>query len=210
MQLGDPGLRQRDARSLQELAGLALGKTQVCGADLGQLAGQAKLVQPERQITPRCEDRVHMLGELLQQPGQLRERFRRGQLVQIIDDQEGAIAMLGELRQNSLADGRFIEVRCRCQLLAVAGRARGLPEGAEDGEPELLGVLLIASHLDDGQPVRLARTVCPGPQQRGLAAARGGGDQRYLRCRRAIQGCDEVLRAESAAELPGLGFGGLP
>ena len=173
MQPGDPGIRQRDARSLQELAGLALSKTQVCRADLGQLTGETELVQPEGQITPRREDRVHMLGELLQQPGQLHERFQRGQLVQIIDDQEGAIVMLGELRQNSLADGRFIEVGCRCQLFPLAGRARGLPDGAEDGKPELLGILLIASHLDDCQPIRLTRTISPGPQQRSLAAPRG-------------------------------------
>ena len=69
--------------------------------------------------------------------------------MQIIDDQEGAIAMLGDLRQNSVGDGRFIEVGCRCQLFAFAGRARSLPDGAEDGKPELLGVLLIASHLHD-------------------------------------------------------------
>jgi len=118
----------------------ALSKTQVCRANLGQLAGETELVQPEGQITPRREDRVHMLGELLQQPGQLRQRLRRGQLVQIIDDQEGAIAMVGELRQNSLANGRFIEVGCPRQLFAVAGRDRALPEGVEDGKPELLGV----------------------------------------------------------------------
>src|ERR1022692_2735422 len=188
MQLRGPGLRQRDARSLEELVGLALGETEVCRADLGQLAGETKLVQPEGQITPRCEDRVHMLGELLQQPGQLHQRFRRGQLVQVINDQEGAIAMLGQFRQNSLADGRFVEVGCRGQLLAFAGRARGVPDGAEDGKPELLGVLLVALHLQDCQPVRLTWPTCPGPEQRSLAAACGGRDKRYLRCRRAIQG----------------------
>jgi hypothetical protein len=46
-----------------------------------------------------------MLGERLQQPGELRKRFGRGQLVKIIDDQEGAVAMLGELRTNSVRDG---------------------------------------------------------------------------------------------------------
>src|SRR4029077_5540522 len=100
VQLGDPGLRQRDARSFQELAGLILSESQVCRADLGQLTGETKFVQPEGQITPRSKDRVHMRGELLQQPGQLDERFRRGQLVQIVDDKEGAIVTLGELRQN--------------------------------------------------------------------------------------------------------------
>ena len=80
----------------------------------------------------------------------------------------------------------------RGQLFAFAGRARGLPDGAEDGQPELLGVLLIASHLDDCQPVRLTRTVGPGPQQRSLAAAGGGRDERYFRCRRAIQGREKL------------------
>jgi hypothetical protein len=73
--------------------------------------------------------------------------------------------MRGELRQNSLADGRFIEVGCRGQLSAFAGSAGGLPDGAEDGKPELLGILLVALDLDDCQPIRLTRTVCPGPQQ---------------------------------------------
>ena len=69
--------------------------------------------------------------------------------------------------------------------LAFAG---GLPDGAEDGEPELLGVLLVALHLDDGQPVRLTRPIRPGPQQRRLAAPGGRRDQRYLGFCRAIEG----------------------
>ena len=40
-----PGLGQRDTRGVEQLAGLALGKAQVRRADLGQLAGQAQLMQ---------------------------------------------------------------------------------------------------------------------------------------------------------------------
>ena len=145
-------------------------------------------MQPEGQITPRREDRVHLRGELLQQPGQLRERFRRGQLVEIIDDQESAVAMPGQLRTNPVGDSRLIELGCRRQLLVFAGRPGCLPDGAEDGEPELLGVLLVALHLDDGQPVRLARPIRPGPQQRRLAASGGRRDQRDPGCYRAIEG----------------------
>ena len=36
-----PGLGQRDARGLEQLAGFALGEAQICCADLGQLACQA-------------------------------------------------------------------------------------------------------------------------------------------------------------------------
>src|SRR6266568_4392187 len=133
-----------------------------------------------------------MPGELLQQPGQLRERLRRGQLMEIIDDQEDAVAMLSELRAHSVGDGLLVEIGCRCQLSASARRAGGPPNGAEDGEPELLGVLLFALHLDDCQSVRLTRPVRPGPQQRGLAAACGARDKRYLGVRRAIEGCEKV------------------
>ena len=83
--------------------------------------------------------------------------------MEIVDDQKGTVPMLGELRTNSVGDGLRVEVRCRGQLFAIARRARYLPDGTEDGQPELLGVLLIAPYLDDCQPVRLPRTICPGP-----------------------------------------------
>src|SRR5580704_8546489 len=99
--------------------------------------------------------------------------------------------MLSELRANPVRDRPRVEAGCRGRLAAFAGFAGGLPDGAEDGEPELLGVLLVALHLDDCQPMRLTQTICPGPQQRGLAAACGGRDKRYLGFRRAIEGCEK-------------------
>jgi hypothetical protein len=38
-----------------------------------------------------------------------------------------------------------------------------LPDGAQDGEPELLGVLLVALDLNDSQPAQLTRAIRPGP-----------------------------------------------
>jgi hypothetical protein len=58
--------------------------------------------------------------------------------VQIIDDQKGAVAVLSELRENPVGDRPRAEAGCRGQLLAFAGRAVRLPDGAEDGQPELL------------------------------------------------------------------------
>ena len=40
-----PGLGQRDTRGVEQLACFALGEAQVGRADLGQLAGQAQLMQ---------------------------------------------------------------------------------------------------------------------------------------------------------------------
>ncbi len=45
VQQRDPGLRQHDARGVEEFAGFVPGKAQVRRADLGQLAGQAQLLQ---------------------------------------------------------------------------------------------------------------------------------------------------------------------
>src|SRR5258708_27308418 len=71
---------------------------------------------------------------------------------------------------------------------------------AEQGKPELLGVLLIALHLDDGEPTGLARTVCPGAQQRRLPAASGSRDDRHLPRRRAIQSGEKITPVDQ----PGL------
>ena len=43
--------------------------------------------------------------------------------MEIIDDQEGAVAMLGGFRVNSAGDRLRVEVGCRGQLFAFAGRA---------------------------------------------------------------------------------------
>jgi hypothetical protein len=45
VQQRDPGLRQRDPRGVEQLAGFVPGEAQVGRADLGQLAGQAQLMQ---------------------------------------------------------------------------------------------------------------------------------------------------------------------
>ena len=98
VQQRDPGLRQHDARGVKQLAGFALGKAQIRGADLGELAGQAQLMQAQPQIVTRGQHRVHVRGKVRQQPGELSERLRRGQLVEIINDQRDAATSIGELR----------------------------------------------------------------------------------------------------------------
>jgi hypothetical protein len=77
---------------------------------------------------------MHMPGELLQQPGQLPERVRRGQLVEIVNDQIGPVMAPGQLRQNSPGNGRLVEFWCLRQLRGLARLAGGLPDGREDGE----------------------------------------------------------------------------
>jgi hypothetical protein len=63
---------------------------------------------------------------------------------------------------------------------------------AEQGKPELLSVVLVALHLQHGEPMRLTRTVRPRAQQGGLPTACGSRDDRHLPHHGAIQGSKKV------------------
>jgi hypothetical protein len=52
--------------------------------------------------------------------------------------------------------------------------------------------LLIALHLQHGEPVPLTRTAGPRAQQRRLPAAGRSRDDRHLLRRRAIQGSEKI------------------
>ena len=52
------GLRQRDTRGVEKLAGLLPGEAQISRADLGQLACQAQPVQPQPQVPARGRRRL--------------------------------------------------------------------------------------------------------------------------------------------------------
>ena len=187
-----PRRRQRDTRGIKQLAGLALGKAQIRRADLGQLAGQAQLMQAQPHIVTRGQYRVHLRGKVRQQPGQLSECFWRGQLVEIINNQRDAATSIGELRQHPVDHRRCVEVGCRCWQFRAAVCTGGVTDRAEQGQPELLGVVLVALHLHDGELARLPRTAGPGAQQRRLPAAGRSRDDRHLPRRRAIQGSDKI------------------
>ena len=73
---------------------------------------------------------------------------------------------------------------------------------AEQGQPELLGILLIALHLDDSKPVRLTRTACPRAQQGRLPAAGRSRDDRHLFRRRAIQSGEKITPVDQPGQLP--------
>ena len=81
-----------------KLACLALGEAQIFRADLGELAGQAQLMQPEPQVAARGQHRVRVRRKVGQQPGELGQGVPRMQLVQIVDDQDDTAGMVFELR----------------------------------------------------------------------------------------------------------------
>ncbi len=150
------------------------------------------MLQVQREIAARCQDRVRVGGKVGQQARELGEGLWRVQLVQIIDHQGDAVASIGELRQYPVDHRPPVEAGCRCRRFGPAGWVGGPAEGVEQGEPELLGVVLVALHLHDREPVGLARTVGPGAQQRRLSTTGGSRDDRHLRRRGAIQRGEEI------------------
>jgi hypothetical protein len=60
----------------------------------------------------------------------------------------------------------------------------------EQDQPELLGVLLVAWHLHDGDTMVL--TFGPGTQQACLSGAGRSGDDRHPPRRRAIKGSEKI------------------
>jgi hypothetical protein len=112
----------------------------------------------------------------------------------VLADVDGSI---GELRQHSVNHRLGVEIRRRGWRFRTAGDARGLTDRAEQGKPESLSVLPIALYLDDGEPVRLPRTVSPGTQERRLAAPGWRRVDRDLTRRRAIESGEKVNRSIS-------------
>jgi hypothetical protein len=80
-----PGIGQRNTRRGEKLPCFLFGKAQIRGADFGQLARQAQLVQTQLQIAARRQYRVRIGGKVCQQRGELGERIRRRQLMEIVD-----------------------------------------------------------------------------------------------------------------------------
>jgi hypothetical protein len=56
--------------------------------------------------------------------------------------------------------------------------------------------LLVALHLQHGEPARLPRTAGPGAQQRRLPAASRRRDDRHLPRCRAVQGGEKIVASD--------------
>jgi hypothetical protein len=76
----------------------------------------------------------------------------------------------------------------------------------EQGEPELLGILLIPPNLHHGELARRPRAVGPGAQQRPLPAA---GRSRDEIARQSLSWVDHVTGRQQSSLICGEDHGGL-
>jgi hypothetical protein len=128
----------------------------------GDQAQAAKSVTVEPVPMARGQGRVHVRGKARQQPGQLSGGLRGVQLAEIINNQRDAAVSVGELREHPARHRRCIEAGCRRWWVLAAGCTGGPADRAEQGQPGLVGVVLAALHLHEGEPAPLPRSISRG------------------------------------------------
>jgi hypothetical protein len=166
-------------------------------------------MQAQREIAAGGQHRVHVGGKVRQQDCELGEGVRRVQLVEIVDDQHDPAPMVFECCHHPLDHRPPVEAGGGGGRFRPAGGAGAMTDRVQQGKPEQLGILLVALHLDHGEPMPLARTVGPGAQQRRLPAAGGSRDDRHLRRRRAIERGEQRTAVDQPGGCP-IHLQGLP
>ena len=97
------------------------------------------------------QDHVQPAWPVREQEFQLRLRFRRAQLVQIIDHQQDGRFQRVELPDQAPHQPIAVELRRRLELLHDGVRADRRAEPLDDRQPEALGVPFAALHQDPGR-----------------------------------------------------------
>jgi len=118
-------IRQDHTGGCQDCARFGFGEAQVGRTYLCKLARKPELMQPESKIPPCRQQRVHVRRKLRQQPGELRLHARRLQLVQIVEHEDQAARIVGEVRQHTVDHCLRVEHGRRDQRLFRGGVVEG-------------------------------------------------------------------------------------
>jgi hypothetical protein len=102
---------------------------------------------------------------------ELRERIRRSQLVQVVDDQHDGLGLFDEVREDPVGQLIVVETSARRRVRAWIDRARRTADRVEDRTPEPLCILLVAVDRHERHAARARRAVGPATQQRGLSTS---------------------------------------
>ena len=84
------------------------------------------------------------------------------QLVEIVDHQHNDSGRFGQFRYNRVDNHIAVEIGRSGLPSGISDGIRS-PDRLQDGEPELLRILLVAGHRHEGDPAILARSVGPRP-----------------------------------------------
>jgi len=113
--------------------------------------------------------------------------------MQVVDDQREGAAGRREFRAHLVDHGLAVEPRRRGRGLGAAG---GGADGAQQGEPEQLRIVLARLYGHERDRAVLAPSIGPRMQQRRLSAAGGRRDDRYPLAGRVVQLGDQVVAVD--------------
>jgi hypothetical protein len=114
------------------------------------------------------------------------------QLVEIVYDQHNASGHFAKFGYDRV-DHHFAGKRGRSHLPLGISDGVCLTDRVQDGEPELLSILLVTGHRHEGDPAILAGSVRPRTQKRGLPASRRRRDDGHLPQGGAIERRQEAI-----------------
>jgi hypothetical protein len=79
--------------------------------------------------------------------------------MEIINDQRDTAETIGDLREHPFDHRPRIEVRRRFRRPRAARGTHCTTDRTEQGKPEELSIVLVAPHLDKGEPLRPAKAM---------------------------------------------------
>jgi hypothetical protein len=165
-------VRQLQTGRVQQRARLVEREAEIGGADLGQLGFQAQSVQAQPEIVAARDHEAKRRRRAHQEQLELAQRFRRVQLVQVVDHEPHTVLERRQVLQQPLDDRPAIE---RGRRGESPHGGRGAVERVDHRDPEPLRVPLLVPHRHPRRRVRESGFTDPRADQQGLAAARRSG-----------------------------------
>ena len=128
-------------------------------------------MESEGRVMAGGEDHVQQWWAAREQELQLGLRFRRDQLMHVVDHEHDGLVERLELRDQAPYQPVAVEFRRRLELLNESISADRGAQPVDDRQPESLGVAFMALHQHPGRPFAEPGFIDPRAKQHGLAAA---------------------------------------
>ncbi len=184
-ELLDQRALELDARGAEQVPGLLEAEGEIGLAQLLQRTRDAQPREPQRRVGARRDDQPQVGRRLAQEPVEVGEHRRLADLVQVVEDDDQwpleAFEAVDDRRPDQV-DGLARVDGDGGQRVSDAGAADRLQQPAQEAAPLAVGRL-------EREPRDGALVAGAGPraQQRRLAGARRGGDQRDRALRAAVE-----------------------
>ena len=207
LQRGDVPRSEIQPHHLVEVGGgLVRREAQIGGADLDELAPRPQAGQRQRRIGAGGDHQVDLWGQVLQQERHPVLDVVRVDHVVVVEHQHDVVrhrAELVEQRGEDRLDRRWLGPLQQGQRPCADPRRHRLQRGHQVG-PERRGLVVAWVERKPRRGPFIGRSGCqPLGQQRRLAEAGRGGDERQLRLGPTAHALDEPWACDQAASQPG-------